>query len=333
MKVLVLGGAGYIGSNLCYQLNRLGAEFAIFDDFKNTYKSNITRLKKAVNTDFVCIEGDCCDKDALDKVFALYRPDAVVHYANKKYLPDSVQNSLDYYENNLISTFNTLRMCEKYNVNKLLFASSVTVYSHSDTKLTEDQPRELNNPYVKTKVIAEDILKDWQYNNPDKCVIITRYTNPVGANNGLGDRPTSQKINVLPYLINSVREGTDIVLNGGKMPTKDGSAVRDFIHISDLTAITATLLTQYDKKGCFIVNVGTGGDGYSVKELAETVGKVLNTNVEYSFNGDNTTDKCSILVNTERLNKEINITINYGLEDIIKSQIDLKQEGEENEEV
>ena len=327
MKVLVIGGAGYLGSNLCLELNNLGHDFAIIDDFKNAHKSNIERLSKAISKQISYYEGDACDKEFLDSVCRKYCPDYIVHYANKKYIPDSLENSLDYYENNLVSTINVLRVCEKQNINGLLFASSIAVYADSKTKIKEDYEREFSSPYAKTKIMAEEIITDWQKNNPDKSVIITRYTNPVGASNcGLGDRPLTENINVLPYLINKVRDGGEIVINGGNFPTRDGSAVRDFIHVTDLAKITATLITNYNEKDTLVVNVGTGGEGYSVKELIEAISNVLNKEISFTFNKNGNIGKCDIKIDTSKLKDKFVVNIGHGLVDIIKSQIDLKQE-------
>ncbi len=333
MKVLVVGGAGYIGSNLCLKLTRLGYDVSIIDDFRNARKSNITRLSKAINKDITVIEGDACDKGFLDGAFRSVKPDIVVHFGNKKYIGESFDKSLDYYENNLVSTFNILRMCEKYNVNKLLFASSVSVYADSNAKIDEQFEREFVSPYNKSKIMAEEILTDWQKNNKDKVVIITRFTNPVGASaEGLGDRPKSGKTNVLPYLIAKVKSGEDIVINGGKFPTKDGSAVRDFIHVSDLTSLAAELIDKVNVAGTLVVNVGTGGDGYSVKDLIDCISKVLDKPISYTFNESADSGRCKVIVSVDKLKSKINVNINYGLEDIINSELALEQEGEDDEE-
>lgn len=333
MKVLVVGGAGYIGSNLCLKLTRLGYDLAIIDDFRNARKSNITRLSKAIDKDITVIEGDACDMGLLDGAFRSVKPDIVVHFGNKKYIVESFDKSLDYYENNLVSTFNILRMCEKYNIDKLLFASSVSVYADSHEKIDEQFKREFVSPYNKSKIMAEEILTDWQKNNPDKIVIITRFTNPVGASEeGLGDRPKSGKTNVLPYLIAKVKSGEDIVINGGKFPTKDGSAVRDFIHVSDLTSLAAELIDKVNVAGTLVVNVGTGGDGYSVKDLIDCISKVLDKPIHYAFNESADAGKCKVIVNVDKLKSKINVNINYGLEDIINSELALEQEGEDDEE-
>lgn len=333
MKVLVVGGAGYIGSNLCLKLANLGYDLAIIDDFFNADKSNIAKLSKALNKEIDVKEGNACDKNFLDEAFESIRPDIVVHFGNKKYIGESFDKSLDYYENNLVSTFNILRMCEKYNIGKLLFASSVSVYADSHEKIDEQFKREFVSPYNKSKIMAEEILTDWQKNNPDKIVIITRFTNPVGASEeGLGDRPKSGKTNVLPYLISKAKSGEDIVINGGKFPTKDGTAVRDFIHVSDLTNLVALLLDSYDKPSSFVVNVGTGGDGYSIKDLINSISKALKKPISYAFNESADAGNCKIVVNTDKLKSKIKVKLNYGLKDIIKSELALEQEGEDDEE-
>ena len=328
-RVLVAGGAGFLGSNLCFELNKLGFDFAIVDDFKNCFKSNITRLKTATSKDFDYYEGDCTDIDFLDKVFYDYKPTIVVHYANKKYIPESIDNSFDYYKNNLVSTLNLLELTKKYNVNKFLFASTVTVYDDSLDKIAEDFERKFTSPYAKSKIMCEEIITDFQHNNPDICTIIVRYTNPVGANiiANLGDRPKAKDKNVLPYFIDRVNSGEKIFINGGNFPTKDGTAVRDFIHVSDLTAITAKLLQVVDS-GNNLYNVGTGSDGISIKEILDTIQFVCNKKIDYGFNTKADSRFAKIIVNTDKLQNVVSITIKHNLEDIISSQISLKQEGE-----
>ena len=329
-RVLVAGGAGFLGSNLCFELNKLGFDFAIVDDFKNCYKSNISRLKAGINKDFDCYEGDCTDIDFLDKIFYDYKPTIIVHYANKKYIPESIDNSFDYYKNNLLTTLNLLEMTKKYGVRKFLFASTVTVYDDSLEKISEDFERKFTSPYAKSKIMCEEIITDFSLNNPEVCSIIVRYTNPVGANTlaNLGDRPKAKDKNVLPYLIDKVNSGEKIFINGGNFPTKDGTAVRDFIHVSDLTEITARLLQVVDNSGVNLFNVGTGSDGISIKEILDTIQSVCNKKIDYGFNTKADSRFAKIVVNTDKLQNVIDIKINYNLEDIISSQIALKQEEE-----
>ncbi len=329
-KVLVAGGAGFLGSNLCFQLNNLGIDFAIVDDFKNAYKSNINRLKGGINKDFDWYEGDVTDLEFLDKVFYDYKPTIVVHYANKKYIPESLNNSFDYYKNNLVSTLNLLEMTKKYGVKKFLFASTVTVYDESTKKITEDFERKFTSPYAKTKIMCEEIISDFALNNPDLCAIILRYTNPVGANivANLGDRPKAKEQNILPYFIDNLNNGREIFINGGNFPTKDGTAVRDFIHVSDLTSITAKILQVVDDAGTHLFNVGTGSDGTSVKDILDTLQVVCGKKIAYKYKTDAAARFSKIIVSTDKLQKVIDIKIINTLEDIISSQIKLKQEGE-----
>lgn len=324
MKALIVGGAGYLGSNLCIQLSHLGYDIVVLDDFVNAPKDNVNRLNKAIKTNFGVVECSACDKRVLESVFVKYCPDVVVHYANKKYIGESFAHSLDYYENNLISTFNLLRMCEKYPVKKLLFASSVSVYADCKGKIAEEYKREFASPYCKTKIMAEEILTDWQKNNPDKIVIIARYTNPVGASQeGLGDKSNSGQSNVLPYIVNRVKQGQEIIINGGNLPTKDGSAVRDFIHVSDLTRLTAELINSYDSQQLLIVNIGIGGDGNSIKDLIDTLSTVINKPIQYTYNQAQDAGKCKVIVKTDKLKQQITVDIKYNLEDIVRSQLSL----------
>ncbi len=329
-RVLVAGGGGFLGSNLCYQLNKLGLDFAIVDDFKNAYKSNLSRLKKGIGKEFDWYEGDVTDKEFLDKVFYDYKPTRVVHYAHKKYIPESISNSLDYYKNNLISTLNLLEAAKKHKVKTFLFASTVTVYDESDSKITEDFQRKFTSPYVKTKIMCEEIISDFYQNNQDMTVILLRYANPVGANIDcyLGDRPKTSDKNVLPYLVDRANNGEQIVINGGNFPTKDGSAVRDFIHVSDLTYITACLLQKITTPNLYLYNVGSGGEGNSIKEIIDTLQTVLDKKLEYAFNKNADSRYAKIIVSTDKLKGEIDINLQYDLKDMVLSQLNLKQEGE-----
>ncbi len=333
-RVLVVGGAGYIGSNLCYQLNSLDFDFAILDDFKNAYKSNVSRLKKAINKDFLCFEGSANDREFLERAFCEYKPTIVVHLGNKKYIPDSIQNSLEYYENNLISTINVLALCSKHNIKKLLFSSTIVVYDDSEDYITEDYKRKFSSPYAKSKIMCEEIITDWQTNNQDKCAIIVRFTNPVGANSaaGLGDRPKSNNKNVLPYLVGAITSGEDIVINGGDYPTKDGSAVRDFIHVSDLTYLTVKLLQEIKDAGLHLYNIGSGTDGNSIKDIITTTAEIIGKDIPYTFNPTKDSRAAKILISSAKLNNVVKIELKHSLKDIILSQINLQQEGDDDEE-
>lgn len=277
MSVLVAGGAGFIGSHTCVELLERGEDIVIVDNFSNSKPEVLNRIKRITGKDFVFCKADLCDGDAVDGIFAKYDIDAVIHFAGYKAVGESVEKPLMYYENNLTSTFNLLKAMKKYGCNKLVFSSSATVYGIPRTvPIKEDFPLAAINPYGQTKLMIENILKDCCNADGELSVVLLRYFNPIGAHESglIGEDPKGIPNNLLPYIMKvASRQLPHLNVFGDDYPTKDGSGVRDYIHVVDLArGHLAALDHMKTNKGALAVNLGTG-NGYSVFEIVKAYEK------------------------------------------------------------
>ena len=288
MKILVTGGAGHIGSHTCIVLLEKGYDVVVVDNFSNSKPEAVRRIKKLAGKDLTFYEADVCDEEALDKIFAAEKVDAVIHFAGLKAVGESVQIPLRYYDNNLRSTLNLLNVMKKYGVHNIVFSSSATVYGNpASVPITEDFPLSTTNPYGSTKLMIEQILKDIAHADPDFNPIILRYFNPVGAHKSgeIGEDPNGIPNNLVPY-ITQVAIGKLDHLNvfGNDYPTPDGTGVRDYIHVVDLAEGHVAALKLYEQPHCGlrIYNLGTG-KGYSVLEIHDAFEKVVGKKIPYEF--------------------------------------------------
>ena len=238
MKVLVTGGAGYIGSHTVVELLQDGKEVIIVDNLCNSNPIVLDRIRQITKKDFKFYEIDITDEKKLEVVFKENKIDSVIHFAAYKSVGESVEKPLEYYTNNLINTLVVLNLMKKYNVNKFVFSSSATVYGNNHIcPITEDSPLSTTNPYGATKLMIEDILRDIAKANPSFNIAILRYFNPVGAHSSglIGEDPNNIPNNLMPY-ISQVAVGKLEILSvfGGDYDTHDGTGVRDYIHVVDL---------------------------------------------------------------------------------------------------
>ena len=239
MKVLVTGGAGYIGSHTVVELLNADHEVVIVDDLSNAKEEVIDRIETIAGTRPVFYKMDCCDKGGLRKVFAEHPIDAVIHFAGYKAVGESVKKPLEYYRNNLDSTLALLEVMEEYNCKKFVFSSSATVYGPENPyPYKEEMPAiQSSSPYGWSKVMNERILTDYCTANPDFCAVLLRYFNPIGAHASglLGDDPNGIPNNLMPY-IGRVAAGQleTLTIFGGDYPTPDGTCQRDYLHVVDL---------------------------------------------------------------------------------------------------
>ena len=271
MKILVTGGAGYIGSHTAVLLLEAGHEVVIIDNLINSKKDAIDNIKKITNKDLTFYEGDVCDKELLRRIFKEESIDAVIHFAGLKAVGESVKMPLMYYQNNLNSTLSLCEVMDEFNVYNLIFSSSATVYgTPKKLPITEDmEVGNTTNPYGTTKLFIEKILSDLYISNPNWSITILRYFNPVGAHESglLGENPNGIPNNLMPYIV-KVASGELEYLSifGNDYNTKDGTGVRDYIHVVDLAyGHIKALDKMIDKKGINIYNLGSG-TGSSVFE-------------------------------------------------------------------
>ena len=288
-KVLVTGGAGYIGSHTVVELLERGNEVVIVDNFSNSNKEVIDNIKKITNKDFKFYEIDYLNKSELEKVFEENEIDSVINFAGFKAVGESVEKPLEYYHNNIGGAVILLETMKKYNVKKFVFSSSATVYGDPEIiPITEEcKIGGTTNPYGTTKLFIEQILQDLYKSDNSWDICILRYFNPVGAHESglIGEDPKGIPNNLMPY-ITKVAAGIlpELSIFGNDYDTKDGTGVRDYIHVVDLAKGHLLALDKLDKEetGIFIYNLGTG-NGYSVLEMVETFKRVNNVDVPYKI--------------------------------------------------
>ncbi len=270
-KILVTGGAGYIGSHTVVKLLEAGFPVVVLDNFSNSRRTVIDRIFKLTGKPLDCIEGDIQDRQLLDKMFSEHNISAVIHFAGLKAVGESVEKPLDYYNNNVGGTLDLLSAMRLAKVKTLVFSSSATVYGDpATTPINEDFPRSATNPYGRSKLIIEDMLEDLHKAESDWKIARLRYFNPVGAHESglIGEDPQGMPNNLMPY-ITQVAVGRRAHLNvyGSDYPTPDGTGVRDYIHVMDLAeGHIAALNCLHTEGGLLTLNLGTG-HGVSVLQL------------------------------------------------------------------
>ena len=289
MKILVTGGAGYIGSHTCVELLNEGFEVVVIDNFSNSKSSSLDAIKKITGKDFKFYEIDYLDKDALNKVFEENKIDDVINFDGFKAVGESVQKPLEYYTHNISGALNLLDVMRKHNVKKFVFSSSATVYGNPEKiPLTEDcKIGGTTNPYGTSKLFIEQILKDIYASDNSWDIIILRYFNPVGAHESglIGEDPKGIPNNLMPYIAKvATKELKELSVFGNDYNTPDGTGVRDYIHVVDLAKGHVLALNKLEKegKGLFIYNLGTG-IGYSVLDLVHAYEKANNVKVPYKI--------------------------------------------------
>ena len=318
MKILVTGGCGYIGSHTVVDLLNDGLEVVIVDNLVNSKRDVLEKIKKITGKCVTFYEYDLCDMEKLDSIFEKESISAVIHFAGLKAVGESVSIPLKYYQNNLTGTINLLLCMQKYNVKKIIFSSSATVYGNPKTlPIKEDFPLSTTNPYGTTKLMIETILKDLYQSDNSFDITILRYFNPIGAHKSglLGEDPNGIPNNLMPYIV-KVATGKLPVLNifGADYKTVDGTGVRDYIHVLDLS-YGHMLALKNKKTGLKIYNLGTG-KGTSVLELVimfETVNKVkINKKIVGRREGD--IDAC--YASCSLAERELGFKCRYTLEDM-----------------
>lgn len=288
MKVLLAGGAGYIGSHTAIEIAKLGHDIVIADDFSNSKPEVLNRLRTIIGRDFPFYRLDVSDGPALEKLFSAEKPDAVIHFAGYKAVGESVEKPLAYYRNNLDTTLTLLETMKKYGCHVIIFSSSATVYGAPDRVPIEETAAvgRCTNPYGWTKYMIEIILKDAAAADKDLSVTLLRYFNPVGAHESglIGEDPQGIPNNLMPY-ISQVAIGKLACLSvyGDDYPTKDGTGVRDYIHVVDLARGHAYALDYAaSHKGTEIFNLGTSV-GYSVLDMVHAFEEANGVKVPYQI--------------------------------------------------
>ena len=286
MNILVTGGAGYIGSHTAVELLNAGHDVIIVDDLSNAKICVVDRIRDITGKNAYFYQMDCCNISALRSVFEKHDIDAVIHFAGYKAVGESVRKPLQYYRNNIDSTFSLLEVMEQFGCRKLVFSSSATVYGPNNPHpYKEEMPAiQSSSPYGWTKVMIERILTDYCTAHPDFCAILLRYFNPIGAHDSglLGDDPNGIPNNLMPY-IGRVAAGKleKLTIFGGDYETPDGTCQRDYLHVVDL-AVGHLKALEYaaEHEGAEAINLGTG-NGISVLELVNAFQKVNGIELPY----------------------------------------------------
>jgi UDP-glucose 4-epimerase len=287
MKVLVTGGAGYIGSHTVVLLIEAGHEVLVFDNFSNASIESIRRVEKIVNQKIEVIEGDIRQRDDLKKVFENHQIDAVIHFAGLKAVGESVALPLKYYDNNVHGSVVLCEVMAEYGCKSIIFSSSATVYGDPHTTpITEDFPLSATNPYGRSKLMIEEILRDLYVSDNAWKIVLLRYFNPVGAHlsGTIGEDPNGIPNNLMPFIAQTaVGKRESLSVFGDNYETKDGTGVRDYIHVVDLADGHLKALERLKNfTEVMSINLGTG-NGYSVLEMVNAFEKASGKKVPYQI--------------------------------------------------
>ncbi|MDR3072040.1 MAG: UDP-glucose 4-epimerase GalE [Clostridiales Family XIII bacterium] len=318
MKILLTGGAGFIGSHTATVLIEKGYEIVILDDFSNSKPGAVARLEQIVGREIALEHVDLCEKTAVEDVFSRHKIDCVLHFAGLKAVGESVEKPLLYYENNLVGTLNLLHVMADMGVKKFVFSSSATVYdSRNPVPFMEEHSIGPVNPYGWTKSMIEQILLDLSASDPEWAVTLLRYFNPIGAHpSGLiGEDPQGIPNNLVPYVAKvAAGQLATIHIWGDDYDTPDGTGVRDYIHVMDL-ARGHLLAVEYLKthKGCKVFNLGTG-KGYSVKEVISAYEKACGKSLPAQIDARRAGDLATVYANVDLAEKELGFTAELGIE-------------------
>ena len=322
MKILVTGGAGYIGSHTCVELLNAGHEITVLDNLCNSCEKSLDMVKEITGKDFKFYEVDLLDKDAVMKVFDENEFDSVIHFAGLKAVGESVSMPIEYYHNNMTGTFNLVDAMRKHNVFSIVFSSSATVYGSPETvPIKEDFPLSTTNPYGSTKLMLERVLSDVVVADPRFSVVLLRYFNPIGAHisGKIGEDPKGIPNNLLPYVAQvAVGKLQKVNVFGDCYPTVDGTGVRDYIHVVDLAnGHLKAVEKKQSEPGVHIYNLGTG-QGYSVLEIIKAFSKACGKDVPYVIADPRPGDVAICYADASKAKAELGWQAERGIEEMCR---------------
>nr|WP_144920630.1 UDP-glucose 4-epimerase GalE [Paenibacillus bovis] len=322
MPILVTGGAGYIGSHTCVELLKTGAEVIILDNFANSKAVLLERLQQITGQQIPHYQVNLIDKTEIDRVFTENKIEAVIHLAGLKAVGESVAKPLHYYHHNLVSTINLCEVMSNHNVKNLVFSSSATVYGTPDeVPIPETARLQATNPYGRTKLMIEEILRDLYVADPEWSISLLRYFNPIGAHESglIGEDPTGIPNNLMPYITQvAVGKRRELQVFGNDYPTKDGTGVRDYIHVVDLAkGHVAALEKVMHSTGIDAYNLGTG-HGYSVLELVTAFEKASGVKIPYKIVERRPGDIATCYADVEKARTYLNWQAEKGIEEMCK---------------
>lgn len=319
MKILVTGGAGYVGSHTCVELLEAGYEVVVVDNLVNSSEEALKRVKDITHKDIKFYEIDLRDKESLEEIFMENKIDAVIHFAGLKAVGESVEIPIRYYNNNLLSTLILCEVMQSFKVKNLVFSSSATVYGNPRTvPITEGFPLSCTNPYGRTKLFIEEILRDLYISDNSFNIAILRYFNPVGAHESgkIGEDPNGIPNNLVPFISQvAIGKLKELKVFGNDYPTPDGTGIRDYIHVVDLAQGHIKALKKLEERpGVVTYNLGTG-KGYSVLEMIHAFQLASGKQIPYKIVGRRSGDISQCYADPTKAEKEIGFkpkrTINH----------------------
>ena len=308
MKVLVTGGAGYIGSHTCVELLEAGHEVCVIDNLYNGHEVALERVRGITNCELQFVNADIRDANALDEIFNIFKPEAVIHFAGLKAVGESVADPLNYYEVNVGGSISLLNAMSEAECNTIVFSSSATVYGEPQyLPYDEDHPTNPVNPYGRTKLIIENIINDWTKVDIERTGTILRYFNPVGAHESgqIGEDPISVPNNLMPYIA-QVADGRREHLNifGNDYETADGTGARDYIHVVDLALAHIGALNQSKLDKFEILNIG-GGKSTTVLELIKSFEETSGFTIKFKYSPRRDGDLAAFWANSSKSSEKM----------------------------
>ncbi len=307
--ILLAGGAGYIGSHTCVELINAGYDVVILDNYSNSTPEVFNRLKEITGKSIKHYECDVRNKEDLRKVFSENKIDAVIHFAGLKAVGESCEQPLKYYDNNISGTITICEVMKEFNVKKIVFSSSATVYGYNQCPYNEEMPTgDVSNPYGRTKYIMEEILKDVYASDPEWSIVILRYFNPIGAHESglIGEDPNGIPNNLMPFISRvAIGKLPQLTVFGDDYDTKDGTCVRDYIHVVDLAEGHIKAIDRaLSSTGLDIYNLGNG-HGYTVLELVDAFEAVSGKKVNYIIGPRRAGDLAEVYSNPQKAKDEL----------------------------
>ena len=320
MKILITGGAGYLGTHTCVELLNAGYEIIVVDNFSNSKPEALNRVREITGKDFTFYQVDLLDKDALDTIFSENQIDAVIHFAGLKAVGESVNLPLWYYHTNITGTLVLCEVMKKHGVKKMVFSSSATVYGMPESvPISEECLVGATNPYGRTKQMIEEILRDLYVSDREWSVALLRYFNPIGAHKSgrIGEDPSGIPNNLIPYITQvAVGKLNELRVFGNDYPTQDGTGVRDYIHVTDLAMGHLKALERVMKTtGVDAYNLGTGR-GYSVLEVVAAFEKATGRKIPFYITERRPGDVGICYADPLKAKDKLGWTANRGIEEM-----------------
>ena len=321
MRILVTGGAGYIGSHTVLELLNTGYEVVVLDNLSNSSPESLKRVEKLTGKKVTFYEADILDRDKLNEIFSKEKFDACIHFAGLKAVGESVEKPWEYYENNIAGTLTLVDVMRKHNLKNIIFSSSATVYGDpAFVPITEECPKgQCTNPYGWTKSMLEQVLSDIQKADNEWNVILLRYFNPIGAHKSgtMGEDPNGIPNNLMPYITQvAIGKRDHLTIFGNDYDTHDGTGVRDYIHVVDLAIGHVKALDKIKENcGLKIYNLGTG-HGYSVLDIVKNFEEANGIKIPYEIGPRRSGDIATCYASADKAKEELGWTAQYGIKDM-----------------